>query len=137
MIITGIFSYIYHSYFYLSLLILRAGDVELNPGPYQPKFPCKYCNYAAKWNQKCLQCNLCNVSSTIFTPLSQICFVITLCRLQPSILVARPTKFLNKAASQIPLRDVCCSQIQIQTLNLKASPIEIKQVRKPPQQPKF
>ena len=58
MIITVLFFYIHH--FYLSLLILRAGDVELNPGPYQPKFPCKYCNYAAKWNQKCLQCNLCN-----------------------------------------------------------------------------
>ena len=31
---------------------------------YVPKFPCKICNYACKWNktvkEKCLQCDLCN-----------------------------------------------------------------------------
>ena len=27
--------------------------------PYVPKFPCMICKKAAKWNQKCVQCNLC------------------------------------------------------------------------------
>jgi len=42
----------------LLLLVLQAGDIELNPGPYIPKFPCKICSKAAKWGQKCLQCKL-------------------------------------------------------------------------------
>ena len=41
-------------------LPLQAGDVEQHPGPYKPKFPCMICDKAAKWNQKCLQCNLCS-----------------------------------------------------------------------------
>ena len=43
----------------LLLLVLQAGDIELNPGPHIPKFPCKICWKAAKWGQKCLQCKLC------------------------------------------------------------------------------
>ena len=41
------------------LMLSLAGDIEENPGPYKPKFPCKYCDKAARWNQKCLQCDLC------------------------------------------------------------------------------
>ena len=44
----------------VSLKLLQSGDIQPNPGPYKPKFPCKYCNKAAKWTKKCLQCNICN-----------------------------------------------------------------------------
>ena len=42
------------------LLALRSGDIESNPGPYRPKYPCKICGKAAKWKQKCLQCDFCS-----------------------------------------------------------------------------
>ena len=42
------------------LLILQAGDIEINPGPRRPKFPRQICQKAAKWGQKCLQCKLCH-----------------------------------------------------------------------------
>ena len=47
------------NFVWLTSLLLRAGDVETHPGPYQPKFPCFICNKAAKWKQKCLQCTMC------------------------------------------------------------------------------
>ena len=43
------------------LLILQAGDINPNPGPRPPKFPCQVCNKAAKWGQKCLMCDLCEL----------------------------------------------------------------------------
>ena len=46
--------------FWLSLLLIMKGwDIELDPGPYKPKFPCLICEKAAKWSQKCLQCTSC------------------------------------------------------------------------------
>ena len=41
------------------ILLLIAG-IEVNPGPYTPKFPCMFCGKAARWKQRCLQCNLCS-----------------------------------------------------------------------------
>ena len=32
----------------LLLLILQAADIELNPGPYQPKYPCQICDKAVR-----------------------------------------------------------------------------------------
>ncbi len=31
------------------LLIVNAHDIEVNPGPYKPKFPCQVCSLAVKW----------------------------------------------------------------------------------------
>ena len=46
---------------YLSLVImLQAGDLHPNPGPYQPKFPCELCGKAARWNQRAVSCDECN-----------------------------------------------------------------------------
>ena len=49
-----------HSYCLTLMLILQAGDVDLNPGQRRPKFPCDLCQKAAKWGQNCLQCKLCH-----------------------------------------------------------------------------
>ena len=50
----------YRRTFIIIIILLQAGDIESNPGPYTPKFPCMICLKAAKWGQKCLQCDLCN-----------------------------------------------------------------------------
>ena len=42
------------------ILIVQAGDIELNPGPGRPNFPCDICHKAARWNQNCLQYKLCH-----------------------------------------------------------------------------
>ena len=42
------------------LLILQAGDIEINPGPRRPKFPCQICQKAAKRGLKYLHCKLCH-----------------------------------------------------------------------------
>ena len=45
---------------YLSLVImLQAGDLHPNPGPYHPKFPCELCGKAARWNQHAVSCDEC------------------------------------------------------------------------------
>ena len=45
---------------YLSLVImLQAGDLHPNPGPYHPKFPCELCGKAARWNQRAVSCDEC------------------------------------------------------------------------------
>ena len=47
--------------FYASfLLLMQAGDLHPNPGPYQPKFPCVICEKAAKWNQRAVCCDKCD-----------------------------------------------------------------------------
>ena len=43
----------------LSLLLMIAGDVNPNPGPRKIKYPCQICNKAAKWGQKCIECENC------------------------------------------------------------------------------
>ena len=42
---------------YLMVLLLLAGDTELNPGPRPVKYPCLVCQKPAKWGQDCLQCD--------------------------------------------------------------------------------
>ncbi len=50
------------SLFYLSmLLMLQSGDLHPNPGPYKPKYPCNICSKAAKWGQRAICCDDCNM----------------------------------------------------------------------------
>ena len=42
------------------LLMVNACDVEVNPGPYKPKFPCHVCSLAVKWGQKGVMCDCCS-----------------------------------------------------------------------------
>ena len=41
-------------------LLMLSGQVELNPGPYTPKFPCQICSKAVKWGQRALACDNCD-----------------------------------------------------------------------------
>ncbi len=41
------------------ILLLLAGDTEVNPGPRPIKYPCLVCKKPAKWGQNCLQCEEC------------------------------------------------------------------------------
>ena len=45
---------------YSLLILMLAGDLHPNPGPYTPKFPCGICNKAAKWNQRATCCDQCD-----------------------------------------------------------------------------
>ena len=46
------------------LLLMQAGDCELNPGPNNDdscsKFPCLVCDTSCTWSQKAIQCDECN-----------------------------------------------------------------------------
>ena len=49
-----------HTLLYLSLLLLvNASDVELNPGPRTPKYPCQICSRAVTWKQRGVACDDC------------------------------------------------------------------------------
>ena len=39
---------------------MQASDLNPNPGPYKPKFPCAICKKAARWDQRATCCNHCN-----------------------------------------------------------------------------
>ena len=43
------------------LILLQAGDLELNPGPRAPKFPCGLCGKAVTWKNGGPQCDGCDV----------------------------------------------------------------------------
>ena len=43
----------------IALLIILSGDVELNPGPKNLKYPCSVCNNEVKKNQEALKCTEC------------------------------------------------------------------------------
>ena len=42
------------------LILVQAGDLNPNPGPYKPKFPCAICEKAARWDQRATCCDQCN-----------------------------------------------------------------------------
>ena len=44
----------------VALFLITSGDVECNPGPYKPKYPCQICSKAVKWGQKGIQCDQCD-----------------------------------------------------------------------------
>ena len=44
----------------LWILLLASGDIESNPGPRMPKYPCGYCNKAVKTTDKAVCCDQCN-----------------------------------------------------------------------------
>ncbi|KAK3102607.1 hypothetical protein FSP39_012613 [Pinctada imbricata] len=49
-----------HALLYLSfILLLNASDIETNPGPRTPKYPCQICNKAVTWKQKGVACDDC------------------------------------------------------------------------------
>ena len=45
----------------LTLLLLLSGDIQLNPGPRPPKYPCGLCQKACKWTTPCVRCDTCKV----------------------------------------------------------------------------
>ena len=47
--------------FLFTILLLQAGDLECNPGPYKSKYPCTVCNKACKWSQQAVRCDSCNL----------------------------------------------------------------------------
>lgn len=42
------------------LLLLLSGDIQINPGPYIPKYPCMMSSRAVKWKHKAVCCDSCN-----------------------------------------------------------------------------
>ena len=46
---------------YFLILLLLSGNVELNPGPRTPKFPCGVCHKACTWKQQAVACDECDV----------------------------------------------------------------------------
>ena len=45
---------------WLSALLILSGDLELNPGPGNCKYPCGVCSRPVKKNQKAVQCDSCD-----------------------------------------------------------------------------
>ena len=45
------------SWLHLSLFLLMAGDIESNPGPRRPKYPCGLCSAAVKRNDPAVCCD--------------------------------------------------------------------------------
>ena len=45
----------------LTLLLILSGDIQLNPGPRPPKYPCGICHKACKWTTPCVRCDTCKV----------------------------------------------------------------------------
>ena len=43
------------------ILLAMAGDVELNPGPRKPKYPCSVCSKAVKQSDPAFCCDQCNL----------------------------------------------------------------------------
>ena len=44
----------------IQFLLLLSGRLEVNPGPYTPKYPCMICSKAVKWGQHALGCDSCD-----------------------------------------------------------------------------
>lgn len=45
---------------FLSMLLLsNSADIELNPGPRAPKYPCQICDRAVTWKQRAVACDDC------------------------------------------------------------------------------
>jgi hypothetical protein len=50
-----------HTMLYLSLIIIMmSSDVELNPGPRQPKYLCQICHKAVTWKTRGVACDDCS-----------------------------------------------------------------------------
>ena len=46
---------------YLSIILLLSGNIELNPGPRTPRYPCGVCHKACTWKQKAVACDQCDI----------------------------------------------------------------------------
>jgi hypothetical protein len=49
------------SWLHLSLFLLMAGDIESNPGPRKPKYPCVVCSAAVKSSDPAVCCDQCGM----------------------------------------------------------------------------
>ena len=48
-----------HRYF-LTMILLLAGDISMNPGPRKLAYPCGICKYAVSQRQRAIQCDKCD-----------------------------------------------------------------------------
>ena len=44
----------------VTMLLLQSGDINMNPGPRAPKFPCQICGKAVNWTEPAVQCDNCD-----------------------------------------------------------------------------
>ena len=78
-----------HSLLYLSLImIVCAADVESNPGPRSPKYPCQICHRAVTWKTKGVACDDCDkwyhaecmgMNTAVYEGLSNVSWHCTTC----------------------------------------------------------
>ena len=46
---------------WLVVLLIIAGDIQPNPDPRPPKYPCSICNKAVRYGQEGIQCDQCDI----------------------------------------------------------------------------
>ncbi len=92
----------------LLLLLMLAADIEANPGPYTPKYPCGVCSKAVKWTQKGVACDSCDswyhsscvgLSETVYNSLSPeiswICYKCGLPNFSSDLFTSVPAESLH------------------------------------------
>ena len=87
-----------------SLLLCLSSDIEVNPGPYTPKYPCNICEKAAKWGQQAIQCDGCDCGTTnIVSPCRRLCMTHS----------QTPVQHGYAATVGFPIGKAHCSETQI------------------------
>jgi hypothetical protein len=51
----------YTMLYFSLIIIMKSSDVELNPGPRQPKYPCQICHKAVTWKTRGVACDDCSM----------------------------------------------------------------------------
>ena len=46
---------------FLAMILMLSSDVQMNPGPRSPKYPCGICSKACLWSQPAVACDSCQV----------------------------------------------------------------------------
>lgn len=105
---------------HIQLLLIISGQVESDPGPYKPKYPCQVCTRAVKWVQRALACDNCDnwchvscmsmtsddyqlLSNTSTTWFCKICDAPNYSRLYDSIPVSENSYSHLRSSSHTPL----------------------------------